>query len=215
MTFGTEQPSEGPRDAVQSNTNQQTSEPSLHPSCRLLGSYRWTTRLGPTKSKVALPQCRPCQTVFDDTSPCTPERGVVRLVDLCIDDHGSLVIFRSTSIRPRHLFDQNFDHDYFFKLPLQGSGMPNQVDGVSTSHHVRYRAVPRTNRTPSRANSRSNFATSSTSGLPACAPSLPWQYFCVDASPGECTDVASPDCAAQLLERPPPARSATRSCLAC
>src|SRR5713101_2659689 len=85
----------------------------------------------------------------------------------------------------------------------------------STSHHVRYRAVPRTNRTPSTANTHSHFATSSTSGLPACAPSLPWQCFCVDASPGECIDVASPDCSAQLLEQPPPARSATRSCLAC
>src|SRR5258705_11801696 len=76
----------------------------------------------------------------------------------------------------------------------------------STSHHVRYRAVPRSNRTPSTANTRSHFATSSTSGLPACAPSLPWQCFCVDASPGECIDVASPDCSAQLLEQPPPAR---------
>jgi len=45
-------------------------------------------------------------------------------VDFCIDDHGSLVIFRSASVRPRHLFDQNFDHDYFFKLPLQGAGCP-------------------------------------------------------------------------------------------
>jgi len=44
--------------------------------------------------------------------------------DLCIDDHGSFVIFRSASVRPRHLFDQNFDHDYFFKLPLQGAGCP-------------------------------------------------------------------------------------------
>jgi hypothetical protein len=35
--------------------------------------------------------------------------------DLCIDDHGSFVIFRSASVRPRHLFDQNFDHNYFFK----------------------------------------------------------------------------------------------------
>ena len=31
---------------------------------------------------------------------------------LCIDDHGSLVIFRSASVRPKHLFDQNFDQDY-------------------------------------------------------------------------------------------------------
>src|SRR6266404_3856115 len=40
------------------------------------------------------------------------------------NDHGSLVISRSTSVRPRHLFDHYFDHDYFFKLPLQGAGCP-------------------------------------------------------------------------------------------
>jgi len=33
-------------------------------------------------------------------------------------------IFRSASVRPKHLFDQNFDHDYFFKLPFQGAGCP-------------------------------------------------------------------------------------------
>ena len=43
---------------------------------------------------------------------------------LCIDDHGSLVIFESGSVRLKHLFDPNFDHDYFFKLPLQGAGCP-------------------------------------------------------------------------------------------
>src|ERR1700737_2051811 len=40
------------------------------------------------------------------------------------------VIFRSASVRPKHLFDPYFDHDYLFKLPSRGSGMPNQVDGV-------------------------------------------------------------------------------------
>src|SRR6266849_8831516 len=43
---------------------------------------------------------------------------------LCIDDQGPLVIWRSASVRPKHLFDQNVDHDYFFKLPLQGAGCP-------------------------------------------------------------------------------------------
>jgi hypothetical protein len=37
---------------------------------------------------------------------------------LSVDDHGSPVIFRSVSVRPKHLFDQNFDHDYYCKLPL-------------------------------------------------------------------------------------------------
>jgi hypothetical protein len=49
---------------------------------------------------------------------------LLAIFDLCIDDHGSLVIFESGSVRPKHLFDQNFDHDYFFKLPLQGAGCP-------------------------------------------------------------------------------------------
>jgi hypothetical protein len=31
---------------------------------------------------------------------------------LGIDDHGSFVICRSVSVRPKHLSDQNFDHDY-------------------------------------------------------------------------------------------------------
>ena len=46
------------------------------------------------------------------------------LFDLCFDDHGSLVIFRSASVRPKHLFDPYFDQDYLFKLPLQGAGCP-------------------------------------------------------------------------------------------
>ncbi len=64
-------------------------------------------------------------TTFLHTSPFTPEEwSSLRFFDLCFNDHGSLVIFRSASVRPRHLFDQNFDHDYFFKLPLQGAGCP-------------------------------------------------------------------------------------------
>jgi hypothetical protein len=47
-------------------------------------------------------------------------------VGLCFNDHGSLVIFRSVSVRPKHLFDLYFDHDYFFKLPLQGAGCPTK-----------------------------------------------------------------------------------------
>src|SRR6516225_1404129 len=50
--------------------------------------------------------------------------GLVRFVHFWLDDHGSFVIFRSASVRPRHLFDHDFDHDYFFKLPLQGVGCP-------------------------------------------------------------------------------------------
>ena len=84
-----------------------------------------------------------------------------------------------------------------------------------TSHHVRFRAVPRTNRTLTTVNTHSHSATSNTTGSPACAPSLPWQCSCVDASSGEYTDVASQDGYALLLGPPPPARSATRNCPVC
>src|SRR5437870_7134596 len=136
-------------------------------------------------------------------------------VDLCIDDHGSLVIFRSASVRPKHLFDPYFDHDYFFKLPLTRERDAPSSARRFTSHHVRYRAVPRTNRTPLTSNTRSHSATSSTTESPACVPSLLWQCSCADASPGECTDAASQDESAPLLALPPPTRSATTNYLAC
>jgi len=47
-------------------------------------------------------------------------------VDPCIDDHGSFLIQGADAVRPIHLFDQNLDHDYFFKLPLQGAGCPSK-----------------------------------------------------------------------------------------
>ena len=71
----------------------------------------------------------------------------------------------------------------------------------STSRHVRYRAVPRTNRTLKTANTHNHSATSSTTEPPVGAPSLPWQCSCVDASPGACTDVASPDVSRRCLGR--------------
>src|SRR5215471_6045566 len=77
----------------------------------------------------------PCQILFRDTSPFTPASGLVRFFAGCASttkarSYGSLLIFRSVSVRPKHLFDQNFDQDYLFKLPFRGSGMPIQVDGV-------------------------------------------------------------------------------------
>ncbi len=69
----------------------------------------------------------------------------------------------------------------------------------STSRHFWFRAVPRTNRTPTTVNTHNHSATSSTTEPPACVPSLPWQCFCADASLGERTDVASPDECAPLL----------------
>jgi hypothetical protein len=56
---------------------------------------------------------------------------------LCIDDHGSFVIWRSDSVRPKHLTDQNFDHDYFFKLPLTRERDAQSSGRRFTSRHVR------------------------------------------------------------------------------
>jgi len=33
------------------------------------------------------------------------------------------------SVRPIHLFGHNFDHDYYFELPANGSGTPIRYDG--------------------------------------------------------------------------------------
>src|SRR5262252_5631745 len=83
---------------------------------------------------------------FGHTTPFTPKSGLLCSVKLRFDDHGSFVIFRSVSVRPRHLIDQNFDHDYFFKRPLQGADAQSQPR-CSSAHHAWFRAVPRTNRT--------------------------------------------------------------------
>src|SRR5437773_2991045 len=96
----------------------------------------------------------------------------------------------SASVRPKHLFDPYFDldHDYFFKLPFTRERDAQSWGRCFTSHHVRYRAVPRTNRTLTTANTYNHSATSSTTESPACVPSLLWQCSCADASPGACTD---------------------------
>ncbi len=82
---------------------------------------------------------------FGHTTPFTPKSGLIGSVKLCFSDHGSLVIFRSASVRPKHLFDPYFDHDYLFKLPLTRERDAPSTARCFTSHHVRYRAVPRTN----------------------------------------------------------------------
>ena len=46
---------------------------------------------------------------FERTTPLAPKSGLVCLAHLCIDDHGSLIIFRSASIRPNDLFDLYFE----------------------------------------------------------------------------------------------------------
>jgi hypothetical protein len=64
---------------------------------------------------------------------------------LGIDDHGSLVILQWASVRPKHLFDQNFDHDYYCKLPLTRERDAQSSGRRSSSRHARLRAVPRAN----------------------------------------------------------------------
>ena len=46
---------------------------------------------------------------FGHTIPFTPKSGFPCCIKLWFDDHGSFVIFRAVSVRPKHLFDQNFE----------------------------------------------------------------------------------------------------------
>src|SRR6516162_760037 len=58
------------------------------------------------------------------TTPFTPRSGLVGLVHLSFDDHGS---FRNLSVGfspTQTSLRSNFNHDYLFKLPLQGAGCP-------------------------------------------------------------------------------------------
>jgi hypothetical protein len=66
------------------------------------------------------------------TSPCTPKSAISLSLRHCHANPGSLVILFQVrnSVRPMHLFGHNRDHDYYFKLPVKGSGMPNQLLGV-------------------------------------------------------------------------------------
>ena len=63
--------------------------------------------------------------------------------DPAIDDHGSLLICRVDSVRPKHLCDQNFDHDYYCKLfrerDAQSSGRRLYFHAMSASELSRVR----------------------------------------------------------------------------
>jgi hypothetical protein len=135
---------------------------------------------------------------------CWPSRG----------DQGSLVIFRSASIRPIHLFDQHFDHDYLFKLPLQGAGCPFTWSAFYCPPLPIPSSLPRANLTRVKASTRGHSATSSTSELPAFVPSLPWQCSVADAWPGVDSGAASPRYNVRRPALPLPARNAIRNCLA-
>jgi Aldo/keto reductase family len=77
---------------------------------------------------------------------------------------------------------------YQHRVDLEGERDAQSRVRRSTSHHVRFRAVPRTNRTRKKANTQSYSATSSTNELPCDDPSLLWQCFCADAWPDACID---------------------------
>jgi hypothetical protein len=127
---------------------------------------------------------------FEHTTPLTPKSGLSCSVKLCFDDHGSFVIFRSVSVRPRHLIDQTST------MITSSNSLCRERDAqslarCSTAHHAWYRAVPRTNRTRTTANTHIRSATSSTTESPSCDPSPLWQCSCAVASPGAGSDAAS------------------------
>jgi hypothetical protein len=92
----------------------------------------------------------PVKHFFERTSPFTCKSFFFRFLR-CFSDRPRQARFVRNlavgSVRPKHLFDQNFDHDYFFELPLTRERDAPSSGRRFTSRHVRYRAVPRTNRT--------------------------------------------------------------------
>jgi hypothetical protein len=147
------------------------------------------------------------------TSPFPSKSVFVRRVPWpSVDNHGSPIIFRSLSVRSTHLFDPISDHDYSFKLPLAKERDAHSL-GRRSSSPVRYRAVPRANRTSPTLHTPNRSATSSTtapesSGLATVA------IFFAGAAPGAYALVSSPHHIAPRLGLLPPARNATQNCLA-
>ena len=71
--------------------------------------------------------------VFGRAGSCTPKSAPFRSRGrFCRPNQSPLVIVFQVrnSVRPMHLFGHNRDHDYYFELPREGSGMPNQLLGV-------------------------------------------------------------------------------------
>jgi len=146
------------------------------------------------------------------------KNGLVRVTLTCfhflLGDHGSFVIYRSASVRPKHLFDQNFDHDYYFNLPLARERDAHSFGRCSRSRHVRFRAFPRADRTLPTSYIPNHFATSSTAEPRVFGPWPPWRCSFADAAPGAYTVASSPNHNAPLLGLPLLARNAAKSCLA-
>jgi hypothetical protein len=61
---------------------------------------------------------------FRRITPFTPKSGLLCSAKFCFDDHGSFVVFSIGFSPTQTSHRSNFDHDYFFKLPLQGAGCP-------------------------------------------------------------------------------------------
>src|SRR6516164_3995571 len=146
------------------------------------------------------------------TSPFTPASGLVRLpLTNCIDDHGSLVIYRFdptiSSIKTSTMITNS--NSLFRERDAQSSGRR------PTSRHGRFRAFPRSNRIQPTANIANCFATSSTTEQQVFWPWPLWQFFFPGASLGAHTDVASPGCTVRLLGMLPPAKSGVENCPAC
>jgi len=57
---------------------------------------------------------------------CTPLHSLLRVVLFVFFDllQRRPRLARNLTARPKHLSDQNFDHDYYFELPSQGAGCP-------------------------------------------------------------------------------------------
>ena len=67
----------------------------------------WETRLPYISNNVG-----PVKSFLSRLLPPLLRVVFAALFHFSLDDHGSLVIFRSASVRPIHLFDPYFDHDY-------------------------------------------------------------------------------------------------------
>ena len=114
------------------------------------------------------------------------------------NDHGSFVIFRSASVRPK---TSSITTSIMISKSNSLCRKRDAESGSrrSISRHFRFRAVPCTKRTLTTAITHNHSATSNRSELPACSPSLPWRCFRFDASPGVYTHVSSQDERGPLL----------------
>ena len=60
------------------------------------------------------------------------ERAISLQLKSAVSNQGShaIKVQVGNSVRPMHIFGHTFDHDYYFELPGEGGGIPNQLLGV-------------------------------------------------------------------------------------